>query len=60
MVWLSTCQGRANRSFTLFAMSKQSESRMWRVCTGTLVHYEQTVRKVDAARVYHTVPVHCS
>ena len=34
-----------------YTMSKQSERRMRRVCAGTPVHYEQTVREEDAARV---------
>jgi len=32
--------------------SVRPERRMRRVCTGTLVHYEQTVREEDAASVY--------
>jgi hypothetical protein len=35
-----------------YIMSKQSGGRMRRVCTGTPVHYEQTVREEDAAGVY--------
>ena len=34
-----------------YTMSKQSGRRMRRVCEGTLVHYEQTVREEDAASV---------
>jgi len=33
-------------------MSKQSGRRMRRVCTGTPVHYVQTVREEDAASVH--------
>ena len=34
-----------------YTMSKQSGRRMRRVCAGTPVHYEQTVREKDAAPV---------
>jgi hypothetical protein len=35
-----------------YTLSKQSGRRMRRVCAGTLIHYEQTVREEDAACVY--------
>jgi len=35
-----------------YTMSKQSGRRMRRVCTGSPVLYEQTVREEDAASVY--------
>jgi hypothetical protein len=34
-----------------YTMSKQSGRRMRRVCAGTPVHYEQTLREEDAASV---------
>ena len=34
-----------------YTMSKQSGRGMWRVCAGTPVHYEQTVREENAASV---------
>jgi len=37
--------GGVSRPLTWYTMSIQSGSRMQRVCTGTLVHYEQTVRR---------------
>jgi len=33
-------------------MSKQSWRRMPRVCTGTVIHYEQTFTEGDAVSVY--------
>jgi hypothetical protein len=35
-----------------YTMSNQSGGRMRRVCTGTPVHYEQTVKEEDAASVH--------
>jgi len=35
-----------------YAMSTQSGRSVRRMCTGTLVHYEQTVRGKDAASAY--------
>jgi len=35
-----------------YTMSEQSGRRMWRVCAGTPVHYEQMVREEDAASVH--------